>query len=75
VGDLRLGRAGEKFGGKGSGGGGQRLLARRNGFGRIGKVDGVTLHGFPGFIFVLEAVFVFELVGEREDFGLDIRSS
>jgi hypothetical protein len=70
VGDLRLGRAGKKFGGKGSGGGGQRFLARRNGFGRIRKVDGVTLHGFPGFVFVLEAVFVFELVeGLKQELG------
>jgi hypothetical protein len=62
VGDLRLGHAGEKFGGKDSGGGRQRFLARRNGFGRIGNSDGVALHGFPGFVFVVEAVFVFELV-------------
>jgi len=66
MGDLRLRETGENFGGKGSGGVGQRVLAWRN---RFWRVYGVTLHGFPGFIFVLEAVFVFELSGFIAGYG------
>jgi len=54
------------LGGKGFGGGGERLLAGRNKFGRFGKGDGVALHGFPGFVFVLEAIFGLELVERLE---------
>ena len=50
------------MGGEGSGEGGQRFRARWNGGGRIGEVDRLALHGFPGFVFVLEAVFVLEMV-------------
>lgn len=54
------------MGGEGICGGGQRFRAGRNGFGRIGKVDGLALHGFPGFVFVLEAVFVLEVIERLE---------
>src|SRR5213082_3557981 len=45
---------------------GQRLRAWRDEFGRFGKGDGVALHGFPGFVLVLEAVFGLELVERLE---------
>jgi len=68
--ELRLRDAGEKLGGKGCGGGGQRLRAGRDEFGRFGKSDGVALHGFPGFVFVLEAVFGLEFVeGLEQELG------
>jgi hypothetical protein len=65
-GDLRSRHAGKKLGGKGSCGGGERFLARRNGLGRIGKDDGVALQCFPGFKIVVEAVFGLEFVERLE---------
>ena len=70
MGDLRLRCGGEKFGGKGFCGGGQRLRAWGNGFGRTGEGDGVALHGFPVFVIVVKAIFGLELVeGLEQELG------